>query len=49
LGGRFERVRGPSNVIRPRGLGGTPIKKNYPERKRLRFYPPEIFLFAALI
>jgi hypothetical protein len=26
----------PSNAIRPRGLGGTPIKKNYPKRRKLR-------------
>jgi hypothetical protein len=30
----------PSNAIRPRGLGGTPIKKNHPKRRKLRFYPP---------
>jgi hypothetical protein len=29
----------PSNAIRPGGLGGTPIKKNHPKRKKLRFYP----------
>jgi hypothetical protein len=29
----------PSNVIRPGGLGGTPIKKNHPKRRKLRFYP----------
>jgi hypothetical protein len=32
----------PSNAIRPRGLGGTPIKKNHPKRRKLRFYPPYI-------
>jgi hypothetical protein len=26
--------------MRPRGLGGTPIKKNHPKRRKLRFYPP---------
>jgi hypothetical protein len=26
----------PSNAIRPRDLGGTPIKKNHPKRKKLR-------------
>jgi hypothetical protein len=30
----------PSNAVRPRGLGGTPIKKNHPKRRKLRFYPP---------
>jgi hypothetical protein len=30
----------PSNAIRPGGLGGTPIKKNHPKRRKLRFYPP---------
>jgi hypothetical protein len=39
----------PSNAIRPRGLGGTPIKKNYPKRKKLCFYPPGNFLFAAFM
>jgi hypothetical protein len=26
--------------MRPGGLGGTPIKKNHPKRRKLRFYPP---------
>jgi hypothetical protein len=30
----------PSNAVRPGGLGGTPIKKNHPKRRKLRFYPP---------
>jgi hypothetical protein len=27
----------PSNTIKPRGLGGIPIKKNYPKRRKLCF------------
>jgi hypothetical protein len=38
----------PSNVIRPRGLGGTPIKKIYPKRRKLPFYPPEISYLRPL-
>jgi hypothetical protein len=38
----------PSNIIRPRGLGGTPIKKNHPKKKTM-FLSPGNFLFAALI
>jgi hypothetical protein len=40
----------PSNAIRPGGLGGTPIKENYPQAKRrkLCFYPPEIFYLRPL-
>jgi hypothetical protein len=37
----------PSNTIRPRGLGGILIKKNYPKKAIL--LPPGNFLFAALI
>jgi hypothetical protein len=25
----------PSNIIKPRGLEGTPIKKNHPKRRKL--------------
>jgi hypothetical protein len=38
----------PSNTIRPGGLGGTPIKKNHPKRKKLCFYPPEISYLRPL-
>jgi hypothetical protein len=39
----------PSNAIRPKGLGNTPIKKNHPKRKKLRFYPPCIFYPRPLV
>jgi hypothetical protein len=38
----------PSNTIKPRGSGGTPIKKNYPKRRKLCFYPPEISYLRPL-
>jgi hypothetical protein len=38
----------PSNAIRPRGLGGTPIKTNHPKRRKLCFYPPEISYLRPL-
>jgi hypothetical protein len=28
----------PSNAVRPGGLGGTPIKKNHPKRRKLHPY-----------
>jgi hypothetical protein len=38
----------PSNAIKPRGLGGTPIKKNH-LKKNATLLPPGNFLFAAFI